>query len=259
MIPDYNFYLFPFVPFIPANCSKPPTMYSILESIVNPDIDLNNPAPEVKIKDLAKEGRKTIFNFNYPLSNKVSKETFETTILNHYLTRRIGFETVTAFRISLSAKLNEIMPLYNKMFDALESWDMFEGGEITKREGTDTRKSNSTNQTSNILENISETENNDISDRRNSELPQNEIENVQNASYLTNYSYDTNTNKANDKSTSNGNSESSNNSNDENVYKETITRTPADKISILKEAQENLKSIYTLIFEELDVLFYGLV
>ena len=253
MIPEYNFYVYPFLPFIPANCQKPPTMYSILESIVNGNvIDIDN---NVKIKDLAKEGRKTIFDFEYPLTPEISKETFETTILNHYLMRRINFQTVTAFRIALCSKLNEIMPLYNKMFNAMENWDIFNSGEITERTGEDNR--NTINKTENELENNSETNTNATSDRRNSELPQNEIENVKDGSYLTEYSFDTDISNSNDKS--NSKSKSDSNTNDKNVYSEKIIRTPQDKISIMKEMQENIKSIYTLIFKDLDVLFYGLV
>ena len=148
MIPYYNG-LFMFYPFLPPNCNLPPTIYAILESIVNPNVDLNEPAPEVKIKDLAKAGRSTIFNFDYPLTTNITKEKFETMILNHFLQRRIGFETVTAFRIQLDVKLNEIMPLYNKMFDALENWEIFNDGEVTTRTGTDNRTSESTNNTSN--------------------------------------------------------------------------------------------------------------
>lgn len=252
MIPEYNFYVYPFLPFIPANCSKPPTVYSILETIVNgtkEDTDDN-----VKIRNLAKEGRATIFDFDYPLTDNLNKEDFEVLILNHYMMRRIGFETVTAFRIALCSKLNEIMPLYNKMFDAMENWDIFSSGEITTRTGQDERTGK--NVTENTLENSSQTTGQNISDRRNSELPQNEIENVKDGSHLTNYSYDTDNSTSQDTSTSSGNSES--NTNDKNVYSETITRTPQDKISIMKEMQENIKSIYTLIFKELDVLFYGL-
>lgn len=266
MIPYYNG-LFMFYPFLPPNCNLPATIYTILESIVNPDVDLNEPAPEVKIKDLAKAGRSTIFNFDYPLTSNITKEKFETMILNHFLQRRIGFETVTAFRIQLDVKLNEIMPLYNKMFDALENWQIFNDGEVTTRTGTDNRTQNSTqnstNNTSNSLTNHSTTSTADISDRRNSELPQNQLEDLRNGSYVTNYNYDTNTNNGEDNSTSQGTStatnNSSNNSTDNNIYNETITRTPADKIAILKEMQENIKSIYTLIFKDLECLFYQLV
>ncbi len=258
MIPYYNG-LFMFYPFLPPNCNKPPTIYTILESIVNPDVDLNEQAPEVKIKDLAKVGRSTIFNFDYPLTSYITKEKFETMILNHFLQRRIGFETVTAFRIQLDVKLNEIMPLYNKMFDALENWEIFNDGEVTTRIGTDNRTSQSTNNTSNELTNHSTTSTNDISDRRNSELPQNQLEDLRNGSYVTNYNYDTNTNNGEDNSTSQGTSQATNQGTDNNVYNETITRTPADKIAILKEMQENIKSIYTMIFKDLECLFYQLV
>lgn len=256
MIPYYNYYMPMFYPFLPPNCDKPPTLYSVLNSIVNGEKEEDD---YTKIKDLAKEGRNIIFNFDYPLTEHITKEKFETMILNHFLQRRIGFETVTAFRIQLDVKLNEIMPLYNKMFNALVNWEIFNDGEVTTRVGTDNRKTESKNQTSNTLTNESKTQTQDISDRRNSELPQNEIENVQNASYLTNYSYDTNTNNAQDNSKSQGNSEATNNSEDKNEYSETITRTPADKIAILKEMQENIKAVYTMIFKDLDCLFYQIL
>ena len=258
MIPYYNNYFW-FYPFLPPNNNLPPTIYTILETIVNPDVDLNDPAPDVKIKDLAKAGRSTIFNFDYPLSSKVDKEKFECMILNHFLQRRIGFETVTAFRIQLDVKLNEIMPFYNKMFDALENWEIFNDGEVTTRTGEDNRTSQSTNNTSNQMSNHSTTSTNDISDRRNSELPQNQLEDLRNGSYVTNYNYDTNTNNGEDNSTSQGTSQAQNNGTDVNEYNETIKRTPADKIAILKEMQENIKSIYTMIFKDLDCLFYQLV
>lgn len=288
MITDYNFY-YPFImPFIPQNCDKPPTMYAILNSIVNGDKDEDD---YTKIKDLAKYGRTKIFNFEYPLSNNVNKEEFETIILKHYLTRRINFDTVTLFRISLDAKLNEIMPRYNKMFDSFIDWNLFNDGEITNRTGNDNRTQNSTNnsnQTSNnsstqnstnesenLLENESQTTTNSISDRRNSELPQNQLQELRDGNYVTDYNYDTGTNEGNDTSTSTGrstatnkttntetnttNSNQTNNMTDNNTYNETITKTQNNKLEIYKEMQENIKSIYTLIFNDLDCLFYGLL
>lgn len=255
MIPYYNG-LFMFYPFLPPNCNKPPTLYSVLNSIVNGDKDEDE---YTKIKDLAKEGRSTIFNFDYPLSQYIEKEKFETMILNHFLQRRIGFETVTAFRIQLDVKLNEIMPLYNKMFNALDNWEIFNDGEVTTRTGSDNTTTQNTNQTSNSLTNQSTTSTTDTSDRRNSELPQNQLEDLRNGSYVTNYNYDTNTNSGQDTSTSTGSSQATNNGTDNKQYNETITRTPADKIAILKEMQENIKSIYTMIFKDLDCLFYQLV
>ena len=260
-----------FMPFIPPNCDKPPTVYCILNSIVNGDKEEDE---YTKIKDLAKEGRTTIFNFEYPLSYNINKEQFETQILNHYLMRRIGYETVTEFRIALDVKLNEIMPMYNKMFDSLENWNIFEDGETTTREGNENRKNitensninTSTNDSTNQLNNTSSTHNEDISDNRTSDTPQSKLENVKDGSYVTNYQYNTINRSSNDTSNSNGTSTSNTSSNtqnntntvDDNIYQETIKRSAADKISILKEMQENIKSIYTLIYEDLDCLFYGL-
>ena len=252
MIPWNDYFLV--FPRIPSYNQQPPTVYSILESIVNYDKE-----PKTKVKDLAKEGRGKIFNFDYPLTNLITKEKFETMILNHFLMRRIGFETVTLFSIQLDIKLNEIMPLYNKMFESVENWDIFNDGEITEKTGTDNRTIDNTAETSNTLENQSTTNSSETSDRRNSELPQDQLELLRDGSYVSNYSYDQNNGESTDNSSSNGTSNSKNNTKDDNEYHEIVKRSPADKIAIYKEFQENINSIYGMIFKELECLFYQLI
>lgn len=212
--------------------NKPPTLYFLLESIVNYGKD-----DKTKIKDLAKEGRSRIFNFDYPLTDKINKEDFEVNIINHYLTRRIGAETFTLFQINLNAKLNEIMPFYNKMFDSIDGIDLL--NDVTTRTGEDTSN------TSNSLENSSTT----TSDKRYSDTPQNNLQNVKDGAYVTEYNFDTNI----DNSNSEGSSENTRN------YSETITKSPSNKIDKLKTLQYEIKSIYTLIYKDLDDLFYGLL
>lgn len=245
--------------FLPSNCQKPPTLFYLLESIVNPNVDLNEPAPDVKIKDLAKIGRNTIFNFDYPLSTHITKEKFETMILNHYLMRRINFDTLTAFRIQLDVKLNEIMPIYNKMFDSLENWNIFEDGETTKRESIDVRNIDVNSNTNNEVNSNTTNSIENTQDLRNSKLPQNQIQNVKDGKYLSEYNYNTNNTNSNDTSKQTGKSNNTTNTNDKNNENEIITRSPADKISIYKSMQDDIKSIYTLIFDELDELFYGVI
>lgn len=247
MIPYYNG-LFMFYPFLQSNCSKPPTLYSVLNSIVNGDKDEDD---YTKIIDLAKEGRNTIFNFNYPLTEHITKEEFEVMILNHYMQRRIGFETVTAFRLQLSVKLNEIMPIYNKMFDLLYDTKYF--GNITKREGFDNRTTENINNTENELNNKSTTK--DTSDRRNSELPQNQLEDLRNGSYVTDYNYDQNNSE--DESKSIGTSKNTNNGTDNNVYEETITN--INELDVFLKINQEIKNIYSLIFKDLDCLFYQIL
>lgn len=247
----YNNYFYPFLfPYIPNMCDLPPTVYSLLESIVNYGKD-----EKTKIKDLAKYGRTTFFNFDYPLTENITKEQFETIILNNFIDRRIGFDTLTMFRIKLNVKLNSIMPKYNKMFDALENWNIFNDGEVTTETGTDERQT--TNTTQNTLSNNSTTQSNSVSDRRKSELPQDQLENLRDGTYVGEYNYDTDTATGTDSSTSNGSATS--NGTDNNEYTKEIRRSPADKIAIMKEMQTNINNIYEMIFKDLECLFYQIV
>lgn len=251
-----NNYFFPyyFYPTIPHMNEKPPTVYSLLESIVNYGKD-----NKTKIKDLAKNGRTTFFDFDYELSENISKEKFETTILNHFLMRRIGFDTLTAFKIQLNVKLNEIMPLYNKMFDALENWNIFNDGEVTTKTGNIEDNNTINNTASNTLNNTANNTTNNISDRRESDTPQNQLQEIRDGNYVTKYNYDTNNTTSQDTSNATGNSTSNTTEEKQNQYQETIRKSPADKIAILREMQENINNIFTLIFNDLECLFYQLV
>jgi len=234
-------FLFPRV-FLPADYNLPPTLYSIMDAMVN-----FGQTDKVKIKDLPLASREEIFDFNYPLTNKISKQDFEVLILKHFMMRRIGYDTMTAFKIALDVKLNEIMPIYNKMFDMLDGWDLFSDGEVETRNVTDSR---STQNLSSLNQTNSGT---DTSDRRFSELPQNRLTDLQNGNYVTDYNLDTNT-------TNNSmNNQSSSNISDSGSLSERIERSPADKIAIYKNFLESRESIYTMIFRDLDNLFYGLV
>ena len=56
--------------------------------------------------------------------------------------------------------------------------DIFNDGEVTTETGTDERQT--TNTTQNTLSNSSTTQSSSVSDRRKSELPQDQLENLQN-------------------------------------------------------------------------------
>lgn len=238
-----NLFMFnPFFPKLPVDYDIPPTIYAILNSYVNFD----NPNP-VKISNLANAGRAVIFDFDYPLTTNITKESFETMILNYFLMRRIGYETVTAFKIALSVKLNEIMPKYNKLFDSMQNWNLFSDGEVISRSESSSSSSNTgTNATSNGT-------GSNISDRRYSDTPQNELTNVQDGKYVTDYNYDTDTSSTTTTSTSTG-TESSN-----GTRAETINRSNADKNDLYIRFSNEVNNVYTLIFKDLDPLFYGLV
>lgn len=64
------------------------------------------------------QSRTKIFNFSYPIFDESYRNVLETKILKHYYTREIGEETVGLWKLRLNRKLNEIMPYYNKLYEA---------------------------------------------------------------------------------------------------------------------------------------------
>lgn len=229
--------MFPVIPNLMKlnNCNLPPTVYALLNSYVN----FSRETP-VKIADLAKTGRACFFDFTYPLATGWDKEEFETMILNHFLMRRIGYETVTAFKIALNVKLNEIMPNYNMLYSSIKNWNIFNDGESITRQQT-SEGSNAVNSSSNAT-------NSDTSDRRYSNTPQNELADVRDGKYVSEYNYDQNSGSATNQTETAGT--------DSNEINETITRSPSDKIKIYQEFLAARQNLYTMIFKDLDSLFY---
>lgn len=225
-----------FMPFNSPICDKPPTVYSVLNAIVNGDKDDED--DYTKIKDLAKYGRNKIFDFDYPLTNTMTREYFECMILNHYMTRRIGFDTVTNFKLHLNVKLNAIMPKYNVLFDNYAN--IINGSTITKQG----QENANTNQ-----ESSNENKTTNTTDNKYSDTPQGQINDVQDETYLTDYTL------TNSDVESNGSSSSS--GQNEREYQETIIEKNINE-NYLK-IQERMMSVFDMIFKELDSLFFSIV
>jgi hypothetical protein len=204
---------------------KPPTLYAIMNSIANYDAE-----EKTKIRNLAKATHEKIFDFDYPLSSKVNKEDFECQILNHFIMRRIGQETFTAFQLFLENKLNEILPYYNIMFDALSDYNLFNDGEVITRNRND-------NGTSTL------NSNNEMKSKF-AEYPMNELSDIDNGKYVTN------------QTTNNGNNIS--NGTSSNQMTETETHSGLDKMDLYQKYLQTKNSIMTMIYKDLDILFYGL-
>lgn len=204
---------------------KPPTLYAIMNSIANYESQ-----EKTKIRNLAKATHEKIFDFDYTLSSSIDKEDFECQILNHYIMRRIGFDTFTAFQLYLENKLNEILPFYNKMFDSLADFNLFNDGEVITRDTTEEGETslNSSNELNS----------------RYSEYPLNRLTDIDDGSYVTN------------QNKNNGNV--SNNGASSNITKETIKRSPVDKMDLYQKYLQTKTSIMSMIYKDLDILFYGL-
>ena len=205
---------------------KPPTLYAIMNSIANYDVE-----EKTKIRDLAGATHKKIFDFNYELSSALNKDEFEINILNHFIMRRIGYDTFTAFQLYLENKLKEILPYYNLMFEAFKDYNLFNGGEVITRTTVDNKNM--------------DTSGNSDSESRFSEYPLNELNDINDGSYVSNQT----TVKSN----------VTNNTTEDNTTNENITRTPIDKMTIYRNYLETKRSVMSMIYRELEILFYGIV
>lgn len=68
--------------------------------------------------DILEAGRRYIFSFTYPIFDERYRGVLENKILKHYYTREIGEETVGLWKLRLDARMNEIMPFYNKLYES---------------------------------------------------------------------------------------------------------------------------------------------
>jgi hypothetical protein len=144
--------------------------------------------------------------------------------------RRIGQETFTAFQLFLENKLNEILPYYNIMFDSLVDYNLFNDGEVITRNRTDNGTStlNSTNEMKS----------------KYAEYPMNQLSDIDDGKYVTNQTTNNGVNGSNGTSS--------------NISRETETRSNLDKMDLYQKYLQTRNSIMTMIYKDLDILFYGL-
>lgn len=236
---------------------KPLTLLSVLQMY---DYETGN---ITNIRNLPSAYHDRIFDFNYPLTTNLNKNDFEVRFLKHFLTRRIGFETVTLFKIYLEDKLNLIMPRYNLMIDNL----YFNANLLSKTDtdveifdGDSSSSSSNSGETAESASTSTSSNSTTTNDNRSSDTPQNSIDDIKSGEYVSDYSYDTNIVNASDSTSSSGNSSSSSSNSTTSTNDSTRTTTRTSNINGLEliEINERLASIYEMLFKDLDVLFYQL-
>lgn len=55
---------------------------------------------------------------HYPIFDEAYRDHLTGRIIDHYWNREIGLETVEMFQLGMRRKMNEIMPLYNKLYES---------------------------------------------------------------------------------------------------------------------------------------------
>ena len=222
-------------------------------------LEIENP---VKI---VKSIRKKFFNFPYPLYDEEHRAELETKILFHYWDYELGEDTFGKFKFNFTKTMNEIMPYYNQLYEAVAKKFDFDVNidfeEKTKGEGTN----KATNETSNTLaSNDVDIQTNEFEERlRKSDTPQNELRNVEQGKYVSEYNYNTNgttTSKENNLESTNiinGLSKGKTTSETSRSIKGTNTR--LSKAKMLKEYIEVIQNVDMQVIEALKSCFFLLL
>lgn len=170
---------------------------------------------------------------DFPIWDENYRLTLETKILKHFYLREIAHETVGLWRLRLDTYMNELMPVYNKMYAAVsQEFNPLFDVDITRTH--DGQSTDSNTSTGNSLNKYSET-------------PQGSIQNVVDGKYLT-------TAQANDAtSNSSGNSTAS--------YVERVTgkQGTGSYSALLREYIDKLVNIDLRLMAELEPLFFCLL
>jgi len=189
-----------------------------------------------------------IFNADFPIFDENYRYALCKKILMHYFTREIAYETVGLWKLKLRAKMNEIMPYYNQMYNSellLCGVDILNDTDYT-RTGTNNKSSNTSG--NNTTTNINTNKSMDAF----SDTPQGALTDVENLNYLTNARQV----DANGNSTSNGTFNST--IGDASQYAETIRgkMNSTSYSKLLTDFRKTFMNIDMDIIEELKDLFF---
>lgn len=215
-----------------------------------------------------------VFNFDFPIFDENYRQVLCRKILKHYYTREIAHETVGRWKLALNAKLNEIMPYYNQLYNSeLLEFNPFYDVDLTRsREGSGTsnRTSNNTETNSGTSKNVSSgsgTSNTDTLNRF-SDTPQNSMDTqgITDSVPLTTVTKvnedNTTTNENTDTLTRNDNKTGSGTENINNTdkYIETIKGKQGTEnySSLLKKFRETFLNIDMMIIEDCSDCFFTL-
>lgn len=73
---------------------------------------------EIETVDEALPNAKLLGLDSYPIFDELYRDELNTKIIARYWNREVGFETVEMFRFRMWAKMNEIMPYFNKLYES---------------------------------------------------------------------------------------------------------------------------------------------
>jgi hypothetical protein len=231
-----------------------PRLYEIMQSLVGTPDGSTNPY------ELAATARALIFDFDYDLHQE-TKQAFETNILDYFMMRRLGYETYTLWHIKFKNRILTILPKYNALFDYQARAFALIEADINGKSYTIDHVYGSTNtNTKNLNDALTHglvSESVGTLDSRQSDTPQNNIDEVKSGQYLSNYNFDqsgnTVTNRGTDTTAHTGTDTTAHTGTDTDRYSESLAS--PEKLELLAKYQASIQNIYTQIYKELDSLF----
>lgn len=227
---------------------------------------------EMSVADIIEKSRTKIFDFSFPIFDEKYRSVLETKILKHYYTREIGLETVGLWKLKLDTKMNEIMPYYNQLYNStLLEFNPFYDVDITRKhntrsDGTKNETNESKNQTMNQNANKANGNANSTDWTLYSDTPQGGVTGIENETYLTNATKETNQSANEVNTISNGSSTGNSNGKTDSViknvedYLETVKgkQGTQDYSTLLLKYRETFLNIDMQVIEELNDLFLNL-
>ena len=117
----------------------------IVKPITVKEICLNhtNGGEGLTLQEIIHQAAPNVFNFTFPIHDEHHRLALEEKVLKRYFYRRICCEDVDEWTLRLDAKLNEIMPYYNKMYESLDYLvNIMDDVDYLREVGEDSMKSN---------------------------------------------------------------------------------------------------------------------
>lgn len=186
-----------------------------------------------------------IFNFDFPIYDESYRLTFEDKLIRHFYFHEINITSIGRWKFMLREKLNLIMPVYNKMYEAVAI--KYDPLIDTQMHETYTRNNNLTSDSStngNVTQ--KDTSNNS---QVYSDLPQTTLHG---GDYATNSTQ----NEGTANSTQNASQTANATSNNKETYEHDNTGfSSRSQQALLMEYYESLRNVDEMVFNELRELF----
>ena len=202
----------------------------------------------MKIPEIIEKSREKVFDFDFPIFDEDYRSVLETKILKHYYLKEIGMETVGVWKHFLDMKMNEIMPYYNQLYkSALLEFNPFYDVDITKDHiGTG----------SGTTENKGTRKDTTGRDHWNyySDTPQGSVDRLDDLTYLTDATHDTDAGNLNSATTNKGNMSTTDQYLDHIKGKQGY----ASYSKMLQEFRDTFLNIDKMVIDALGDLFFNL-